>query len=439
MTQLLDLEEERTAQFPKRVHVRKPSRLPRAYFLLLALVFALPAIYYAAQHLPAPAPVSNQLSGAETAYFRALYQDTWNYLATYVDETTGLPYDSSAKQPATSLSNIGLYLASVATAYRTGLISETEGLRRVQYALESLGQIESWRGIPRPWIITRNLKPTHGDEFSYGPHVANLLGGLIVAGVTFPEASRDILHLILEMQFRNFYDATNGWLKGGYNVKTENFAVFQPWGHWYYKFLASETRLLSFYLVARKIVPKRHWTSLVRTPEKKLGEKFFVSGYEDGGLAPQYMAGLFLDERTVEMGGSQRAASRYQMKHAKEIDSPVWGWTASETPKGRFLGPGELRDDTVAPSASILASIYFPKEVYQNLKQLELLGARPDEGFGFRDSINWKTGELTRNYLTLNQAMAFLSMANLLYDGIVWKTFAEDATVKQGLEAESVS
>ena len=435
MTQLLYSEEE-TAEMPKRVHVKKPQdKFPLKYFFLVALVFLLPALYYAAQQIPSERPpLSEELTQEETEYFHALYKDTWNYLSTFVEESTGLPYDSSAKQPATSLSNIGLYLAATAVAHRTGLISEDEALRQIKTCLESLEQIETWRGIPRPWILVKNLKPTFGDEFSYGPHVAHLLGGLTVASVTFPEAGKDIRNFTAKMQFRDFYDAGNGWLKGGYDVETQNFTVFQSWGHWYYKYLASDTRLLSFYLVARKIVPKRHWTALLRPVQKQLGEKFLVSGYEEAGLAPQYAAGLFLDERGTEMGESQKAYARYQMKQAKGIDSPVWGWSPSETPKGKYLGPGELREDVVAPYASVLASIYFPKEVYQNLKKLETLGARPDEGFGFRDAVNWKTGEVTKSYLTLDQAMAFLSLANLLYDGVVWKTFAEDPTVRQGLE-----
>lgn len=434
MTQLLYAKKE-TLEIPKRVHVKKPQQgFPRTYFFLLALVFIVPALYYGVQQISFRPLTSQELRAEERIYFQTLYRDTWNYLATFVEETTGLPYDSSARQPTTSLSNMGLYLACVAIANRTGLISEHEGLERVQRLLQSLEQIEKWRGIPRPWVMVKSLKPAYGDEFSYGPHVANLLGGLILAAVTFPEVSPDIRRLIVNMQFRNFYDASTGWLKGGYNVKTQNFAVFQAWGHWYYKYFASETRLLSFYLTARGIVPKRHWNSLIRTTQKKLGEEFFVSGPEEGGLAPQYGSGLFLDERMTTMGASQRAIARYQMKYAKKIGSPVWGWTPCETPKGRFLGPGELRDELVAPSASIFASIHFPKEVYQNLRQLEMLGARPEGGFGFRDSVNWRTEELSRNYLTVNQAMAFLSLANLLYDGIVWQTFAEDPTVKQGLE-----
>lgn len=376
---------------------------------------------------------STALTEEEKTYFLSLYRDTWQYLAAFVDPGTGMPYDSSARQPATSLSNVGLYLASTAIAYRTQLISKEEAEGRTAKCLESLRKVETWRGIPRPWFLIRSLKPTHGDEFSYGPHLANLIGGLLVVKTTFPTLASAADSILLKMELKDLYEARNGWLKGGYNIKTKNFAIFQSWGHWHYKYFASETRLLSFYLIARKRVPKKHWFLLVRPLQKKEGETFFVSGQEEGGLFTQYLTGLFLDERKNEMGRSQRSYARYQMKHAAKIGAPVWGWSSAEAPNGRYLTHGELRDEIVAPMASILASIYFPKEAYGNLKKLEALGGRSPQ-FGFRDSMNWKTGEVSKSYLTANQAMAFLSLANLLSDGIVWKSFREDPIVQAGLK-----
>ena len=172
---------------------------------------------------------------------------------------------------------------------------------------------------------------------------------------------------------------------------------------------------------------------------KKDGETFYVTEQQDGGLSTQYLPGLFLDERETEIGRSQKNIARAQMKHAKKVGAPVWGWSPAEAPNGRYLVEGELRDEIVAPYASMLAAIFFPKQSYQNLKKLEELGARPaaeeaGQAFGFLDTINWETGTAAKNYLTPNQGMAFLSLANLLYDGIVWKSFAEDPVVKQGLE-----
>ena len=53
--------------------------------------------------------------------------------------------------------------------------------------------------------------------------------------------------------------------------------------------------------------------------------------------------------------------------------------------------------------------------------------------YGFKDSLNWQTGETARQWFTPSQGMAFLSLANILFDGIVWKSFAADETVQNGL------
>lgn len=398
--------------------------------------------------VPAGAAVAGgyELSPQERTYLESVYIDTWNYLGSFVEPLTGLPLDSSARQPVTSLTNIGLYLASTSVAYRTGLISAVDAQKRVLDCLRSLEQIETWHGIPRPWVLVRTLKPTFGDEFTYGPHLSALIGGLLVTQSTFPEASFPqigplIDRILQRMELKNLYDASTGWLKGGYDVKKKSFAVFQAWGHWYYKYFASETRLLSFYLIARGLVPRDHWFKLIRPKTGENDSEYFVSGMEDGGLYVPMLTSLFLDERKSEMGRSEVNQIREQIKHAEEIGAPVWGWSSSMTPQGRYLGYGELRDDIVAPYASMLAAIYMPRESVKNLQALERLGARPGTGpsmdyvpMGFRDSVRWESGDIARHYLTPNQAMGFLAIANVLFDGIVWESFAEAPTIERKLK-----
>ncbi len=429
-----------------RIRIRKPgSAESRTYWfrfaasLIIAVAVGTGVPAFLKTRPPEGTSTLVRLSAEDTRYLQDLYRDTWNSLAAFVDEKTGLPYDSSAMQPITSTSNAGFYLASVAAAYRSGLIQEDEAVRRVRRCLAGLEQVPKWKGIPRPWINVRTLKPAFGDEFHYGPHLANLLAGLTLVKTTFPGLTVEVQNLLKVMDFKYFYDPATGWLKGGYNVRTDNFAVSQPWGYWYYKFFAADTRLLAFFLIARRAAPVNLWHALLRPVQTREGETFFVSGYEEGGLSDQFLPGIFLDERRTAMGASQRSYARYQRKHARRIGAPVWGWSAAESPKGRYLTFGLLRDDIVAPYALALAVIHDPAEVVRNLRQLEKEGARPSASgrpgavrFGFRDSFNWETKEPARHYLTLNQAMMFLSLANFLHDGLVWKAFREDPLVAKG-------
>lgn len=414
----------------------------QCYLFRALLVLFFQTTVYAAPSTVPQTPVAAKLNQDQTVFYLSIYKDAWSYLSTFVEEMSGLPYDSSARQPATSMANVGYYLASTTIAYRTNLISKEEALARVSRVLDALDKIEKWRGFPMPWVLVRTLKPTYGEEFSYGPHLSVLVGGLVVTKNAFPEIADRISKMMVEMKFKDLYDRETGWLKGGYNTKNQNFAIYQPWGHWYYKYFASETRLLSFYGIATRLIPKTHWASLIRPSQEAEGETFFVTGTEEAGLGPQYVTGLFLDERNSEMGRSQKNYALYQIKLAKQIKAPVWGWTSAQSPSGRYLGYGEMRNEIVAPHASALASVYLPEEAYENLKKLEKLGARsvsqpsdPAAGFGFRDSINWKTGSVARDYFTLSEGMTFLSLANLLYDGIVWQTFQMDPIVERGLAA----
>lgn len=437
---------ENHTEFPQKAedrsvdwHEKKARWFRHAWFFFLAIVgFGIAGLFYFQPW--GPSSGAAQLTGEERQYFQSLYRDTWNYLAHQIDAQTHLPYDSSARQPVTSISNIGFYVASTTVAYQTGLIPREEAVSRIGPCLRALEKIEKWRGFPRPWFLVRTLRPAFGDEFSYDSHLSVLIGGLVVAQNTFPEISVSIGRLLGEMRFKDLYDGKSGWLKGGYNVPNQDFAVMQPWGHWYYKYFASEVRLLSFYGIARHNIPRRHWSSLVRRSEKKEGERLLVSGFDHEGLEVQYLAGLFLDERQTLMGRSQRNLAKYQMKHARRVKAPVWGWAASQAPSRRYLVHGDLKDEVVAPYASILAAIYYPHEAYRNLKKLESFGLRPsgEPGdklqFGFLDSINWKTKSVSPDFMTPSHGMSFLALANLLYDGVLWKTFEKDPVVQKGLK-----
>ncbi len=319
------------------------------------------------------------LSPADRDYLMDVYKDTWRYISTFVEPSTGLPYDSDARQPATSISNVGLYLAATVIAYKTNLITKEEALARINPVLDSLAKMEKWEGFPRVWLAARSLKPISGiNQFSYSKHVTNLVGGLQLALSVFPDEMRQpIGGLLRGMRFKNLYDPKSGWLKGGYDAAAKNFAVSQPWGNWYNKFFASEARLISFYMIARGFAPEKHWDAMIRPIQQKDGVWFFVPGYEDGGAYMPYLAGLFIDERETMMGFSQQNYTQSQMTHAANIGAPVWGWSASLDTRGNYVGYGLLRDEIVAPYASILAIEHFPNQVIANLKTLEKMGARP--------------------------------------------------------------
>jgi len=127
-----------------------------------------------------------------------------------------------------------------------------------------------------------------------------------------------------------------------------------------------------------------------------------------------------------------------QILHAMDKGYPVWGWSASDSPKDGYLGWGHLKDDVVTPHACVLAISHYPKQVVKNLRKLEKMGARKPykvkgqpKKFGFRDAIDINTGAVTNNYLYLDQGMLFLSLVNFLRGDVLRKAGDSESEVKR--------
>lgn len=381
------------------------------------------------------------LSKTDTDYLRGVYKHTFLGISFFVNEKTGLPYDVSDFRNATSISNIGLYMASVAVAAQTGLLPGEEALKRLDMAMSSLEKVQKWNQFPVTWVNVETLQRDFGPSFSYADHVGNLVCGLLVVEGIFPkEFANRIDKFITPMQFNTAYDPVTGWLKGGYNLDKKDFDINQPWGKWYYNILASDTRHFSLIGITLGEIPETHWEKLNRSTnasskwdkELKSAMKkdlpYYWPGIEGGGIFMQYLPGIFLPEKGLPMGESAKNLAQAQIEYAKKDGySPIWGISASETPDGKgYLGWGGMRLDVVTPHACVLAVEYFPQESVDSLRALEAKGMRPGE-FGFTDAYDTVTSTCSKNYLILDQSMLFLSLANYLEKGVVRRSF--EATV----------
>ncbi|MBI2916340.1 MAG: DUF3131 domain-containing protein, partial [Elusimicrobia bacterium] len=370
------------------------------------------SVFFSFSLLSASEPISKK----DRAYLVQIYADTWNCIQHFVDEKTGLPYDSNQwNNSSTSITNIGFYFASCAAAFRTGLIPEEDAKSRIQRALESLSKIEKWRGFPVTWVNLHTLE-TADKQFSTADHLGNLCASLILVKNIFPELEEKVNSILAPMNWGVLYEPSNHFYKGGYLIEKQDFDLEKPWGKWYYNFLGADTRMGSFLGVSKGEVPIDHWKALNRGMEEKYGQKYYVPGWQGGGLFMQFIAGLFLDERKTVIGKSAGDFAYAQILHAQKVKSPVWGWSAATAPNGEYLGWGLIKDAVVTPHASALAIIYYPAKTISNLKRLEKLGARAlsvDRGkqyaFGFRDSIDLETNRVSSVYLILDQTMLFLS------------------------------
>jgi hypothetical protein len=84
----------------------------------------------------------------------------------------------------------------------------------------------------------------------------------------------------------------------------------------------------------------------------------------------------------------------------------------------------------VTPHATALALAVEPAEATAALRRLA--ADYPIYGeFGFYDAVDPKTGQVVQSYLTLDQSMLFVAVANHLTDGAIPRHFARDPVVER--------
>lgn len=383
--------------------------------------------------LTASAAMPPGVTAADIAYLRALMKETWHYMDSYVSQETGLPYDSNEARDTTNTTNVGLYLAALSMAYRLGYIAEADALARARKILDSLDRYQHWHRLYGNWLDPEgenwNAKPGESNISDYN----KLPAGLVVLRQTFPSLRERCTAFLDEIPWEKFHEPGTDKMCYAFDVTEKR--VFSP-----VYFYRGEDKILGHFLaIASGKVPLSTWDRHSLEEEEREGYRYYLYGWDGGGLFMQFICGLFLDDRGTPQGRSSATFAWAQIVRGHRIGSPVWGWSACVAPSGPYLGMGALVDPIVTPHASALAIHLFPREVIDNLKRLETFGLREPfvvngrpERYGFRDAVNWVTGEVTDKYLVLDQAMLFLSLVNFCEDGLLWKTFGGDPMIANG-------
>ncbi len=354
----------------------------------------------------------------------------------YLDQIAFVDADG-ARVPApmdedTSVSNIGLYIASVLGARRLGLETDASATTRLQPTITSLEKLSKWHGFPQTHNRAVSLQPSDGDRCIAAVDMGNLAAGLIVlrqAGLSNLSGRAGVL--VDAMEWDWLYDTTRGLY---YGCRYADGSA----SSWHYDWLAADSRLAYAIGIRSGKLPADAWDQLRREPEPPRclpAERWhFAPGWQGGGLFMMLLPQVFLDERDTELYTSTLNLIDDQICLAEQIGSPAWGWSATAlAPYGaEYCGYGCLRDDILVPHASILAAEYIaPTRLVANLEALERLGARPlaHDGLAAHDlsfpaSVNWQSGEVCTVYLVLDQDMAFLALVNAQTGGYLGALFA---------------
>lgn len=366
-------------------------------------------------------------SQVQNHYFRTLARDTWLSIDDLVEPETGLPYDSADMGDFTSVSNIGIYLTCLVSAEELGFISKAESSKRADKTLASLAKLRTQFGFNQCWNGVKTLQPGTNDAWISVLDSGNLIAGLISLAESHPDQKVQAMKLAQAHDWKAFWDEDQKALLGGWSFEKKDFNR-----QWHLDTLGTDAALAQFFAVSSGAAPAGFWKGLNRRQIEWEGEKFLWPGWEGGGLFMQFISGLWLPLKGSELGNSGAAFARAQVKHAKALPSPVWGWSACCSPEGGYLGWGALKDEVVTPHASVLAVDLMPEAVMQNLQELEKLGVRSPSR-GFYDSVNWRSRKVCQKMLILDQGMILISLANHLRGGVIRQRFAGSELVKKGL------
>ncbi len=452
--------------FPPRLTEKTPVRLEGveyAKFLIRRL-----------RGFPQEVVVKKVFPKDDKEFLKEIAKDTWKFFDNIVDAEHALPLDTiqiGNTVPVdegtwigdyTNVTNIGVYLMVLVSAYDLGFLDRQEAVQRIQKTLNTLEKMEYHSsGFPYNYYDTTMLD--HTSYFVSFVDSGWLLAGLYVVRSAFPqELQEQATRLLKRGSLSFFYDPIEGQMYHGYY---ENLKVFSDY---HYGVFYTEPRPTNYMAVARGEAPEKYWfEGLVRTfpreyqwqsqtPKERverniLGYKCMGGYYEwkdlkyvpswGGSAFEALMPILVLKEKELApegLGKNNAMHVQGQIRYAlEELGQPVWGMSPSSNPEGGYseygakpFGVKGYKAGAVTPHASVLALEYAPEQVVANLRKLIELYDIYGE-YGFYDAVTVSTGKVARKYLALDQAMILVSINNFLNHGAIRERFHADPDMKK--------
>jgi len=424
---------------------------------------------------PASVHPKKQFPEDDKAFLMEIAKDTWKFFDNIVDREHQLPLDTiqlGESQPIdkdgwvgdyTNVTNIGVYLMCLVSAYDFGFISREETVKRIGVTLNTVEKlVHHESGFLYNYYDTTTLEQT-----SYFVSLVDsgwLDAGIYVVKNAFPEELKTQCERMLSKHnFSFFYDEVEQQMSHGY------FAHLKVRSDYDYGALYTEPRATSYIAIGRGDVPMEHWFRLIRTfpeeygwqsqlpidREKKttLGFAYYDGYYEwkgikfvpswGGSMFEAMMPTLIIDEKKYApegLGLNDLRHVQIQMKYTLEdLGYPIWGMSPSSVPEGGYseygvkpLGSKGYKAGVITPHAAVLGLEFAPEEAIKNLR--ELVRRYPIYGeYGFYDAVTISTGKVALKYLSLDQAMIFITLNNYLNDGAIRKRFHADPINEKAL------
>lgn len=362
-----------------------------------------------------------------------------------------LPPDNIQLSPSrsvasrTSPTNIGLMLLSVLAARDLGFISSKELYRKIDLTLKTVEKLEKYEGNLFNWYNTETCGVI-GGRFVSTVDSGNFLCSLVTLKEGVSEYANECAALLnIAERVQKLISETNLAVFYNKNRKLFHIGLFEESGKLsesFYDLHMSEMRTTAYYAVAKRIVPKEHWTAPSRTIIRN--GRFFGLASWTGTMFEYFMPNIFLPSKR---GCLDREALNFciysQIKRAGSrpfgvSESGFYSFDSELNYQYKAHGVQKLglkrglnKEYVVSPYSSFLALEFAPKASLINLKRLEKMGVCGK--YGFFEAADFsserclgKKYRIVNSYMSHHIGMSMLSAVNFLKNNCMQQRFMRD-------------
>ena len=380
---------------------------------------------------------------------------TWRYYDLYAGKADNyLPPDNVQETPVfriahrTSPTNIGFLLLCTLSACDFGFIDAGELYTRLDRTLTTVEKLQKYRGNLLNWYDTGTLeplKPTYVSTVDSGNFLC-LLTALREGLKDYEKNDSRIASLrercdklINDTDISFLYDKHRKLFYIGYSVQDDKFSES------YYDLLMSEARMTGYYAIAKRQVPKEHWSQLSRIMSKN-GRHFGPLSWT-GTMFEFYLPHILLPVYKNSL--SEKALKYCEYNQKKRVKGKQIPFGMSESGFYAFdrqlnyqykahgvqklgLKRGLNNECVISPYSSFLLLPHNHKSALKNLEMLadmEMVGR-----CGFYEAADFtskRTGgqdyTIVRSYMAHHVGMSMLSLSNAAFNNIMQKRFMSDS------------
>lgn len=440
------------------------SMIAAAAMLLIALLIPksfiiglLAAAYWASfpfvlPYLEQPYHRTQRITDYMREELTRLASSTYSFFQTAITEDDhALPPDNLQVEPnkgishRTSPTNIGLYLMSLISAQKLGILPTDDMAESISDTISSIEKMPKWKGHIYNWHDTQTLAPMRPhfissvDSGNFAVCLLACAQGIRVLMSELPVKHHDLAAridaIVDHMDFSPLFDPDAELFYIGLHPE-ENAER-----HSHYDLLASEARLLSFVSIMLGQIPVRHWYRLGRSMAQTKHGQTLLS-YT--GTMFEYMMPLLFQPpvRGTLLYEACQNALREQQSYQKHgvfgvSESGYYAFDPNLYYQYRAFGIPSLALDTVknqnviAPYASVLSMPIDLKSAFSNLQKLKSLGM--DSPMGLFEAADFEPDrigdkvsfQVVRSHMAHHQGMIMCAICNALSDNYIANLFSQ--------------